>query len=203
MSVYIIDYGMGNLLSVKRAFELCGADVVIASKPSDLDEAYHMVLPGVGSFRDGMKNLREGGWIPKIKENINKGTPLLGICLGMQLLADKGYEVEETEGLGLIPGEIKKISYKDSSLRIPHVGWNNIIHKKKSEITVDVDDDTDFYFVHSYHFIPKNCDDVISVTEYGELVVSIIGSGVVFGTQFHPEKSGKAGFQIIKNFLQI
>ncbi len=202
MSVYIIDYGMGNLLSVKRAFELCGAKVKIATNPAELDDAYHMVLPGVGSFYDGMKNLKEGGWIPKIKENLEKGTPLLGICLGMQLLADRGFEVEETQGLGLIPGEVVKFDL-DAGIRVPHVGWNSITKKKQSTLLNKIDNDTDFYFVHSYYFNPYNKEHVIAVTDYGGEFTSVVENKNIIGTQFHPEKSGKSGFQVIRNFLEL
>lgn len=205
MSVMIIDYGMGNLLSVKRAFEKCGAKVLIVENPEELNNASHIVLPGVGAFKDGMANIREKNWEPFIKEAVyEKEVPLLGICLGMQLLADKGYEIEETQGLGLIPGEIIKLSTTEREIRIPHVGWNELnIIKKDEPLLEGISDKTDFYFVHSYHFNVTESNTIITDTPYCDRFSSIVGKGLVYGVQFHPEKSQRPGFKLIQNFLNL
>lgn len=203
MRVMIIDYGMGNLLSVRRAFEKCGAMTEIVNDPKLLNGASHIILPGVGAFKDGMANLRSGNWEFYIKEAVyEKRIPLLGICLGMQLLADVGYEVEETKGLGMIAGEVIKLEghYKE---RIPHVGWNEINIVKNDPLLDGIPDKTDFYFVHSYHFSTKEQDTVIADTPYSGRFTSIVGSHLVYGVQFHPEKSQRPGFKLIQNFLKL
>lgn len=203
MSVYIIDYGMGNILSVKRAFEKCNSDIYIANDPNDLYNATHIILPGVGAFNDGMKNLREKNWINILNELvIDKKIPILGICLGMQLLSDVGYEMGVTNGLGYINGNvIPMIPQKEE--RIPHVGWNEISIKNDNEIINGINDNTDFYFVHSYHFKVDDETNIIATTDYASGIVSIVNKDNIYGTQFHPEKSQKAGFKVIKNFLAL
>lgn len=204
METAIIDYGMGNLLSVQRAFEKCGSDAVIIDNPLELREAEHIVLPGVGAFPDAMENLKKNGWTEELERAvIEKETPLLGICLGMQLLADKSYEVRECQGLGYIPVEIVRFVPETGNERIPHVGWNDIIKKQEQPILDGIEDGTNFYFVHSYHFNAKRPENVVTVTPYcGEFVSVVIRDNIV-GTQFHPEKSQKAGFKLIKNFLKM
>lgn len=204
METAIIDYGMGNLLSVQRAFEKCGSDAVIIDNPLELREAEHIVLPGVGAFPDAMENLKKNGWTEELERAvIEKETPLLGICLGMQLLADKSYEVRECQGLGYISGEIVRFVPETGNERIPHVGWNDIIKKQEQPILDGIEDGTNFYFVHSYHFNAKRPENVVTVTPYcGEFVSVVIRDNIV-GTQFHPEKSQKAGFKLIKNFLKM
>ena len=153
METVIIDYGMGNLLSVQRAFEKCGSDAVIIDNPLDLREAEHIVLPGVGAFPDAMNNLRDGGWIEELNRAVlEKETPILGICLGMQLLAERGYEVCECGGLGYIPGEIVRFEQTQAKERIPHVGWNDIEKRVETPLFDGIEDGTNYYFVHSYHF---------------------------------------------------
>lgn len=204
MSTLIIDYGMGNLFSVKYAFEKCGSDVCISGDPNDITKADNLVLPGVGTFKDGMKNLKERGWIPAIKKAINEEKlPLLGICLGMQLLADKGFEVEETEGLGLIAGEVKKFDSMIKDEKIPHVGWNEIEIIKQDPLFEGISNKVDFYFVHSYQFLPLNNQDVLTQTPYCGNFVSSIGRDNVWGVQFHPEKSQRPGLKLISNFLKL
>lgn len=204
METAIIDYGMGNLLSVQRAFEKCGSDAVIIDNPLELREAEYIVLPGVGAFPDAMENLKKNGWTEELERAvIEKETPLLGICLGMQLLADKSYEVRECQGLGYIPGEIVRFVPETGNERIPHVGWSDIIKKQEQPILDGIEDGTNFYFVHSYHFNAKRPENVVTVTPYcGEFVSVVIRDNIV-GTQFHPEKSQKAGFKLIKNFLKM
>lgn len=205
MNVYIIDYGMGNLMSVKRAFEECGADdVYVCTEPQELFNAEFIVLPGVGSFYDGMNNLNKKGWTKVIREIAEQGEiPILGICLGMQLLASKGYEEKEIDGLGIIEGEVKKFIIKDENERIPHVGWNEVHKPYDNSLFSDIDDGTDFYFVHSYHFMCKNKENIIAKTPYCGGFISAISKDNVYGVQFHPEKSQRSGFKLIKNFLTI
>lgn len=204
METAIIDYGMGNLLSVQRAFEKCGSDAVIIDNPLELRDAEHIVLPGVGAFPDAMDNLRKNGWIEELNRAVlEKETPILGICLGMQLLADKGYEVRECDGLGYIPGEIVRFTQTQEKERIPHVGWNEILKREDSPLFDGIADGTNYYFVHSYHFQVANEENIATVTLYcGEFVSSVVKDNIV-GTQFHPEKSQKAGFKLIKNFLSM
>lgn len=204
METAIIDYGMGNLLSVQRAFEKCGSDAVIIDNPLELRDAERIVLPGVGAFPDAMDNLRKNGWIEELNRAVlEKETPILGICLGMQLLADKGYEVRECDGLGYIPGEIIRFTQTQEKERIPHVGWNEILKREEAPLFDGIADGTNYYFVHSYHFRVANEENIATVTPYcGEFVSSVIKDNIV-GTQFHPEKSQKAGFKLIKNFLSM
>ena len=200
METAIIDYGMGNLLSVQRAFEKCGSDAVIIDNPLELRDAERIVLPGVGAFPDAMDNLRKNGWIEELNRAVlEKETPILG----MQLLADKGYEVRECDGLGYIPGEIIRFTQTQEKERIPHVGWNEILKREDSPLFDGIADGTNYYFVHSYHFRVANEENIATVTPYcGEFVSSVIKDNIV-GTQFHPEKSQKAGFKLIKNFLSM
>lgn len=203
MEVAIIDYGMGNLLSVQRAFEKCGADAVIIDSPIELKNAERIVLPGVGAFPDAMNNLIIGGWIDELnKAALIEKKPLLGICLGMQLLATKSYEVKECEGLNFIEGEVIKFQPKHNE-RIPHVGWNEIEKQTECVIYENISDGTNYYFVHSYHFVPKNKNNIATITNYcGSFVSSVVRDNII-GTQFHPEKSQKAGFKLIKNFMMM
>ncbi|TGK09960.1 imidazole glycerol phosphate synthase subunit HisH [Leptospira fletcheri] len=202
MSVAIIDYGMGNLSSVLRAFQECGAEAEITDNPLDLKKATHIVLPGVGAFPDGIENIKERKFDIAIKDAVSEGVPLIGICLGMQLLADIGYEVRKSEGLGLIPGEIKRLDEFDD-LRIPHVGWNEVAYKKGDDLFSNIPENSDFYFVHSYYFQPASDDVVVGITPYGKGFTSVLRKGNVMGVQFHPEKSSQLGFRIIQNFLNI
>jgi len=202
VNVAIINYGMGNLASVRRAFEECGANAMIAETPDELDHAERIVLPGVGSFAKGMENLHAGGWPQKLNDLLtNKNVALLGICLGMQLLAEKGYEGGETPGLGLIKGEVKLMLPLNNE-RIPHVGWNEVTSRNNSQLFLGIPDRTDFYFVHSYHLCGGDPAEVAGTTPYCGVVVSAVESGNVLGAQFHPEKSSKPGFALLKNFLE-
>lgn len=205
MKVLIIDYGMGNVGSVKRAIEECGVDnVVISHQHSDFEDCTHAILPGVGAFPDAMKNLKSRDLVNKIKSiALNDKVPFLGICLGMQLIASVGNEVTEQEGLNLIPGKVSLLA-PSSNERIPHVGWNEIHFKNSSDkILEGIPDKTDFYFVHSYHFIPQSEEYILSTTPYCGNFVSTVRSSNIIGTQFHPEKSSTMGFQLLKNFLNL
>ena len=204
MGTLIIDYGMGNLLSVKRAIEKCRGDVYTSDNPNDIYNAERIILPGVGAFKDGMINLQKKGWVEKIKEaTLKNEIPLLGICLGMQLLANKGFEVEETKGLGLIKGEVRLLKSIDNLEKIPHVGWNEVEIINNSYIFDEINNGTDFYFVHSYQFIPEGSNNIITKTPYCGGFVSSIQENNIYGVQFHPEKSQKSGFKIIENFLKL
>jgi imidazole glycerol-phosphate synthase subunit HisH len=206
MSVLIIDYGMCNLGSVKRAFEECGANAFISDNPRDAEKASHIVLPGVGAFGDAMKNIISAGWDCALKRNgLEQHVPILGICLGMQLLAEKGYEGGEHPGLSLIPGEVMKIynEIPNSSFRVPHIGWNEIHKQQEHPLLLKLEPSTDFYFVHSYFFKTSRSEDIVATTNYGLNFPSIVCNDNIMGVQFHPEKSSRAGFQIIRNFLSI
>ena len=204
MSVLIIDYGMSNLGSIKRALEECGAVTEISSDPEKLKSASRIVLPGVGAFPDGMKNLRNMGLSSAIhKAVIEEKIPLLGICLGMQLLADIGYEGGTSEGLRLIPGEIRRFVPDSPLTRIPHVGWNEVYKTVENSLFTGIPDGSDFYFVHSYHFVPREPAHIMATTPYCGGFASVIMMDNIAGVQFHPEKSGRPGFQLLKNFLEI
>lgn len=200
----IIDYGMGNLDSVRRALEECGATVKISDNADEIQSASHLVLPGVGSFNAGMENLRNRGLIEVITKQVKiKKTPFLGICLGMQLLADKGFEGGETAGLGLVSGEVRLLKSQNAGERIPHVGWDGVVWTRENTLSKNIISGKDFYFVHSFHFVCSGQENIIGVTKYADGFVSAVQNNNIFGVQFHPEKSQKSGFQILRNFLTL
>jgi len=202
MKVAIVNYGMGNLGSVRRALEDLGAVSSIADHPGALFEAHRMVLPGVGAFAEGMERLRSGGWVEAIRWQVKElGKPLLGICLGMQMLADGGDEGGATEGLGLVGGQVRRLDLLGCRLRIPHVGWNDVTHAEADPLFAHVAQGTDFYFVHSYALDGADQGVVSATVEYGATVAAAVRAGNVFGVQFHPEKSSLAGRQLLRNFL--
>ena len=203
-STAIIDYGMCNLDSVARAIEECGGRALITHEESDVRVASHVVLPGVGSYADAMRNIRERSLDRILGEHVfDRGIPFLGICLGMQLLSSFGWEGGRTDGLAAIPGEVAKLERKGADLRIPHVGWNEVELDRESPLFDGIPSGRDFYFVHSYHF---RCDDpqnVLARTPYAGGFVSAIARGTTFAVQFHPEKSQRVGFQLLRNFLKM
>ena len=198
----IIDYGVGNLTSVKNALDFISVEVKVCTKCDELDNIHGIILPGVGSFPAGMQNLESLGIIPAIIDKVKSGLPLLGICLGMQLLATSGDEFSLTEGLGLIPGRVKKLDDQNGNLRIPHIGWNEVVFDECS-LAKGLDKEEDFYFVHSYGFSNSDEDYVKGVSQYGDKVVAIVEKDNIFGTQFHPEKSQKAGLEMLRNFSNL
>jgi len=197
MKAVIVDYGMGNLQSVKNACGFLGFPTVVARDEKSLREASHLILPGVGAFRQGMENLNERELVGLLRDLVlQKKKPLLGICLGMQLLAESGTEGGECEGLGFIRGRVARLA--GNGLRVPHIGWNEALVRKANAF---IKKQADFYFVHSYHFDVFEPGDVIAETEYGETFVSAVGRENIFGAQFHPEKSHGAGLELLRNFL--
>jgi glutamine amidotransferase len=208
MNVGIIDYGVGNLGSVVRALEELRVSPTLVNRAVDLHHCDCMILPGVGNFTDCMRLLDINGWSASIKEEViayNK--PLLGVCLGMQLLASCGFEGADdpifgTPGLGFVPGRVEHLTRLGCRLRVPHVGWNNIVATSAGcQLFNGIPDETDFYFVHSYGFVPLDQQDILATTEYDIDIVAAIQRGRVWGTQFHPEKSSRAGFQLLRNFI--
>lgn len=197
--IAIIDYGMGNLRSVQKAFEYIGQKAVITSKAADLKDADRIVLPGVGAFKDAIQALNNTDLTPVLKDEISKGKPFLGICLGMQMLFDKSYEDGEFQGLGLIKGEVVKF---DTSLKVPHIGWNQLIVKKKTPLFEGIDD-LNYYFVHSYHASGCRKEDVETTCVYDYEFVASVNKDNVWGVQFHPEKSGDTGLKLLSNFSKI
>jgi len=204
MKVAIVDYGMGNLGSVARALAVLNVTPVIAEYPEQISAADRIILPGVGSFSDGMAHLAGHHWVDAIAQEVQTGKPLLGICLGMQLLASLGTEGGQCAGLNLIPGTVKRLDALGCELRVPHVGWNNLqLSARPNPLFSGIPDGTDFYFVHSFAFEAADTGNVLAEVDYGVPLTAAIARGHVFGTQFHPEKSSKAGFRLLKNFLEF
>ncbi|WP_054743101.1 imidazole glycerol phosphate synthase subunit HisH [Cellulosilyticum ruminicola] len=205
MDIAIIDYGMGNLKSVQKAFTALGFDADITNNREDIKNAHKVVLPGVGAFRDAINQLNETGMTQAIQEAVKSGKPFLGICLGMQLLFDKSYEYGEYEGLKILPGEIIKFKEEDmrlsngEMLKVPHMGWNTLEFTKKEPLFAGLKDESSVYFVHSY-YLQTTADIVSSYTNYGTRIAVSAQKDNVFATQFHPEKSGDVGLQILRNF---
>ncbi len=199
VSVGIIDYGMGNIGSVKNLCDHVGVKNMIAAKPDDLESCTHIILPGVGSFAKGMQNLLDRGFADRIVSYSQGDTKyILGICLGMQLMATEGYEGGKTAGMNIIPGKVDKFS--STVGRIPHVGWNEVISHTENKY-FDQSLNGDYYFVHSYHFEPVADSDVAARTDYKLPFVSAIARGQVFGVQFHPEKSHQLGVRLMHNYF--
>lgn len=202
--VAIVDYEMGNIDSVARAVEECGAIAVVTDAPRDFAEASNIILPGVGAFSEGMCNLRRKGLDEILNEQVlGKKIPLLGICLGMQLLAERGFEGGETRGLGWISGKVERLKPDTPDIKIPHVGWNEVHFFKHSPIFEGIPSRKDFYFVHSYHMVCRNDDNIIATTPYCRGFISAVCKENIFGVQFHPEKSQRFGLKLINNFFSL
>ncbi len=201
--IAIIDYGVGNLASVNKAFSFIGYESKITSDHEEILGADKVVLPGVGAFADAMDNLDKSGMISIIKEVAQKGTPLLGICLGMQLLFDYSTEGgEKVSGLGLLKGSVNQFPL-NMGLKVPHMGWNSLDIRQEKGIFSGVRQKSYVYFVHSYYLTAENTSDVAAVCEYGIRFDAAVCKGNIMGTQFHPEKSGDVGLDILKNFADI
>jgi imidazole glycerol-phosphate synthase subunit HisH len=200
--VAIIDYGMGNLDSVARAVEECGGSPLVTREPADIIAASYLVLPGVGSFAKGAANLRAFELDHVLTQQVQKGVPLLGICLGMQLLATQGSEGGETNGLGWIDGTVTRLNAQAGE-RVPHVGWNDISIVRSNLLLDSTLSGRDFYFVHSYAFQPARAEDVIATASYCGTFAAAVARENVFGVQFHPEKSQRAGFDVLRRFLTV
>ena len=199
----IVDYGVGNLFSLKSSFSYIGEEAVVSSDESVIASADRIILPGVGAFGDAVNKLRSTGLDKVILEEVAKGKPMLGICLGMQMLFEKSYEYGEHEGLGLIKGSVKPMQGVISeNLQIPHIGWNALKFKKKSQLYKYINEGDCVYFVHSY--FGADCEEAVTATaEYGIDITASVENGNVYGTQFHPEKSGEVGLKILKAFCEI
>ena len=201
--VAVVDYGMGNLDSVRRALEVGGATVVVTSDPEDLAEADRIVLPGVGAFGIAMDNLRERGLDQALREQVvEQGAPFLGICLGMQLMAATGSEHGSHQGLGWIPGSVDRLEPTVEDPRIPHVGWNEVHPTVDHPLFDGVEADRDFYFVHSYAFRCDQPAEALATTPYAGGFTSVVGRDNYVGVQFHPEKSQQVGHALLANFLR-
>ena len=197
--IAIVDYGMGNLRSVQKAFEFLGHTAKITDRATDLKDAKRIVLPGVGAFNDAIDALKKSGVEKVMKDEIKKGKPFLGICLGMQMLFDVSYEDVIHHGLGLVSGEVKIF---ETSLKVPHIGWNKLNIKKKTPLFEGIDD-LNFYFVHSYHASGCRVKDIETTCDYAYEFTASVNKDNVWGVQFHPEKSGDTGLKLLANFAKI
>ena len=202
MRVLIVDYKMNNLGSISRALEECGAQVIVSDDFHDAAQADKIVLPGIGAFPDAMKNLHKLNWVDVLQEEVKvKKKPVLGICLGMQLLATEGQEIILTDGLGFIPGVVKKLVPVANEEKIPHIGWNEVYQKSSTLLFKDIPQGADFYFVHSFVVVPVQEEAVQAITPHGGFFAAAIQKDNIFGVQFHPEKSMPVGMRLLKNFL--
>ena len=199
----IIDYGVGNIFSLYSSFKFIGEDVVLTNDKKIIDSCSHIILPGVGAFADARRKLDESGMTQVVKEQVKTGKPLMGICLGMQMLFDKSLEYGEHEGLGLIGGNVKPIAdVIPPELKIPHIGWNSLDFTKDSKLFKYIKNGDHVYFVHSFY--AADCErDTIAVSEYGSALTAAVAKDNVYGCQFHPEKSGEVGLNILKAFCEL
>lgn len=204
MTTTIIDYGMGNLRSVQKAFERIGESAIISSQADEIAAATRVVLPGVGAFRDAIAALREHDLVAVIMDHISANRPFLGICLGLQMLMEVSLEDGEHDGLGIIPGTVQRFDLP-AEYKIPHMGWNQLNRSVQQDhgLFRELGDDPWFYFVHSYHVVPQDPSWIAATTDYGGPFVSVVAKGNVMATQFHPEKSQSCGMQLLKNFLAV
>ena len=203
MKIAIIDYGMGNIHSVQKALQLFGAEIVITNKAKDIRSADKVVLPGVGAFDDAMLELKKRGLIPPIKELVKNKKPLLGICLGMQLLFESSEEANESKGLGIFKGKVRKFEEKNK-LKVPHIGWNQLNRiSEKCLLLKNIAAGSYVYFCHSYYPDPEDKQAIAATCGYGKEFAAIAWKNNVYGVQFHPEKSQEIGLKILKNFVDL
>ncbi len=203
--ITIVDYGVGNLRSVQKALELVGAAAVVSGDPEALAAARGLVLPGVGAFGDGMANLALRGLLEPVRRHVSAHKPLLGICLGMQLLFEESEEMGRHRGLGFLPGRV--VRFPEGELKVPHVGWNRVHHaglaSRPGRLLAGIPGGAHAYFVHSYYALPGDPGDVLATTEYGLRFASVVGRGGIWGAQFHPEKSQEVGLRLLANFAAL
>ena len=201
--ITIIDYGMGNLKSVYNALVKIGFNCRISGEIKDIEKSDKLILPGVGAFKDAMDNLEKMNLIPIINKKVNEGCPLLGICLGMQMLFEEGYEGQPRKGLGFIEGEVKLIE-PNEEVKIPHIGWNRLEINKKSKIFNGLNEESFVYYVHSFMSTNMSEDNLIAYSEYGGInIPGMVNKRNIYVAQFHPEKSGEVGLRILKNFGEL
>ena len=196
----IIDYNVGNLHNLKNALDFSGIENKLVTKADEVKKADRILLPGVGAFAPAMDHLKQSGMLEALHEKVNSGTPILGVCVGAQLLMDNSEEDGIHEGLGLIHGKVKRFSHE---LKIPQIGWNSVTQQKNNLLFKDVSDEMHFYFVHSYHFEPEKFDQILGTTNYGYDFASVVCKDNLWGVQFHPEKSQNAGLQLLQNFCTL
>jgi glutamine amidotransferase len=201
VEIAVVDYGMGNRRSVEKALEHVGASVRISSDHDRLRAAAGLVVPGVGAFPRGMANLRELGLDELLRERLARGTPVLGICLGMQLAFERSTEQGGTSGLGMIPGEVRQLEH--GSLKLPHIGWNEVSFAASSPLLEGLPERCAFYHVHSFAPAPSDREDILGTSVYGARFASVVGRDSFYGVQFHPEKSSAAGLRLLANFARI
>lgn len=197
--IAIIDYGMGNLHSVSKAVERLGCEMIVTSDPEQIMAADGAILPGVGAFGDAMANLRETGLVEVVKAYAESGKPLLGICLGMQLLFTESEEHGTHQGLNLLPGRVVRFQ---GDFKVPHMGWNELVFSQPSPLFDNVEPGH-VYFVHSYHALPELSSDLLAISDYHQPVTAIVGRNLIFGMQFHPEKSGPLGMALLERFVAL
>ncbi|WP_029520521.1 imidazole glycerol phosphate synthase subunit HisH [Persephonella sp. IF05-L8] len=197
--ITVVDYGMGNLRSVAKALEKVGLDVKVSSEPKDVENAKAIVVPGVGAFGDAMHNLDRLNLLEPVIKSIKAGKPYLGICLGLQILFEYGYEFGEHEGLGVLKGKVIRFENKEG-YKVPHMGWNQVWIKQEEGLFSDIKNGEYYYFVHSFYAVPSDTSDIASTTDYSVEFCSAVQKDNIWAVQFHPEKSQKAGLQLLKNF---
>lgn len=199
--IAVINYGLGNLHSVHKALAFVGGDAQVTSDPETILKADKVVLPGVGAFADGMSGLERHGLSDAVQKVAIQGKPLLGICLGMQLLFEESDEQGIHQGLALLSGKV--VQFQEPGIKVPQIGWNQVNITRESPLNRGIQDGEYFYFNHSYYCVPENADDAIAMTEYGLRFSSAVEQGNIYGVQFHPEKSQKTGLRIMKNFVEL
>ena len=199
--ITIINYGLGNLHSVQKAVANVGGEAVVTDDDQEIINAEKVILPGVGAFADGMKGLESRGLVSVVQEVAAQGKPILGICLGMQLLFEESEEQGRYQGLGLLAGKV--VQFKHPGVKVPQIGWNQVQVSKSTDLMDGIQDGDYFYFNHGYYCIPGNADDVLTMTEYGVSFASSVERELIIGVQFHPEKSQQRGLQVLKNFVEL